>query len=302
MFHTIIDQAEKWLRAAASHSGSKEIFWSIALIACASLAARIQFRLIHNRQDESIEQKRQARANFRNALIFATLGMLGFVWGGEIRSLILSLAAIAAAIMIVSKEVISCFYGAFLFALSKPAKIGDSIEIGTLKGELLDHNWFYMTLMEHADTHYYSGKTVKIPNSILLVSPLVNLSQGGDFRFSTLSFHARHEHATVALTAALDSANESCHAWIEQAKEHVQTLQNTHLTQAPDAQPKATLVSHDKDSVIISLRFPVPAGQRAQIQAEISKKYFERFEAHLKSEKQIERDREDQRHLARVAP
>jgi len=202
----------------------------------------------------------------------------------------------------VSKEIISCFYGAFVFALSKPAKIGDSIEIGTLKGELLDHNWFCMTLMEHTDTHYYSGKTVKIPNSFLLVSPLVNLSQGGDFRFSTLSFHARHEHATVALAAAIVSANESCNAWIEQAKEHIQTLQNTHLTQSPDAQPQATLVSHDKDSVIISLRFPVPAAQRAQVQAEISKKYFALFEAHLNIEKQIELDREAQRHMTRIVP
>jgi tellurite resistance protein len=42
------------------------------------------------------------------------------------------------------------------------------------------------------------------------------------------------------------------------------------------------------------LRFPVPAAQRAQVQAEISKKYFALFEAHLNIEKQIELDREAQ--------
>lgn len=290
----IIDTATKWASGLAAHSGSKEIFWSLGLMACASLAARIQFKRIREKEDATLEQKRQSRASFRNALIFATLGMLGFVWGGEIRSLILSLAAILAAIMIVSKEVISCFYGAFVFAISKPAKIGDSIEIAGHKGELLDHNWFSLSIMELSDTHYYSGRLLKIPNSLLLTSPIANLSQGGAYRFATLSLHVRHEHAAKALDLATQAANEVCSDWTSDAKEHMKALQSAHLTQTPDVEPKASLVSVDKDSLIVSLRFVAPAGQRANVQSEISRRYFLAFEAHIKAEKEKERHASEQ--------
>jgi small-conductance mechanosensitive channel len=296
MGYMIIDTAARWASGLAAHSGSKELFWSLGLMGCASLAARIQFKRIKEKEDATLEQKRQARATFRNALIFATLGMLGFVWGGEIRSLILSLAAILAAIMIVSKEVISCFYGAFVFAISKPAKIGDSIEIGGHKGELLDHNWFSLSIMELSDTHFYSGRLVKIPNSILLTSPVANLSQGGAYRFATLTLHARHEHAARALELATECANAVCASWTSDAKEHMKAIQSAHLTQTPDVEPKASLVSVDKDSLAISLRFVAPAGQRANIQAEISRKYFLAFESHLKAEK--DRDRLASEHAA----
>ena len=267
------------------HSISREIFWTLALFAFCSIMARLQYRRIHHLTDLTLEQKRQKKTNFRNGLILGLLCMLGFVWGGEIRSLILSLAAIAAAIMIVSKEIISCFYGAFILALSKPARIGDSIEIGPHKGELLDHNWLTLTLMEHSDTHYYSGKTIKIPNSLLLTTPLVNLSQGGAYRFCTLVFHARQENATISQHCAKLAADQVCVSWVDDAKIHAELLHGVHLTQAPDAEPKATLLSQDKDTVLVSLRFPAPAGKRATTCAEISRIYHQEFETYLRDEK-----------------
>lgn len=286
---TAMDWISRVASSLGSHSGSREIFWTLGVISIASLAGRIQFSRIRDRADATLEEKRQARASFRNGLILGTFGMLGFVWGGEIRALILSLAAIAAAIMIVSKEIISCFYGAFVFALTKPARIGDSVEVGSHKGELMDHNWFCLTLMEHADTHWYSGKSIKVPMSALLSTPIANLSQGGSYRFCTLTMHARQEHASIALECSLNAANTVCSGWVEDAKAQALSLQNFHLTQAPEAEPKASLVSVDKDSLAVSLRFPAPAGKRAATCAEVSKRYFLEFENRLKLEKDKER-------------
>jgi small-conductance mechanosensitive channel len=270
----------------AAQSGYKAFFWSAALIACAFLCAAIHSRRLRHRAGMSLEQKRQARASFRNGLLLAAVAGLGFVWGGEIRSLILSLAAIAAALMIVSKEMISCFYGGLLFTFSKLATIGDSIEVGPHRGELLDHNWLSFTLLEHADTHFYTGKIVKIPNSLLLGAPLINQSQGGLFRFCTINFHARQDHASAALECALAAAQDVCGAWIDDARSHMSALQSKHLTLAPDVAPRAALISVDKDALMVSLRFAAPASSRAATQAEVSRLYFERFEAHLKAEKQ----------------
>ena len=233
MTHPSFDALLRFFHHLAAQSGYKALFWSAALIASALLVGAIQSRRLRLREGMSLEQKRQARASFRNWLLLAVVASLGFVWGGEIRSLILSLAAIAAAVMIVSKEMISCLYGGMLFTFSKLAKIGDSIEVGPHRGELLDHNWLSFTLLEHGDTHFYTGKIIKIPNSLLLASPLTNLSQGGAFRFCTLNFHARQENASAALACALESAQEVCQPWVENARAHMAAL---HSTSSPTPQ------------------------------------------------------------------
>lgn len=285
---SLANQFHSWAVSVPTFWASKEIFWTLVLLAGAFLAARIQFKRIVSRLGDSLDDRRQARATFRNALIFATLGMLGFVWGGEIQSMLLSLAAIAAAILIVSKELIACFYGSLGFNLSKPARIGDAIEIGSHKGELLDHNWLSLTLLEVSDTHFYSGRVIKIPSSALLTSPLVNLSQGGPYRFGTMVFHARHEHASAALALAESAALQVCGAWTDDARVVLDAMRSARLSQMPDAEAQATLVSVDKDSVSVSLRFVAPASRRALAQASISKIFHQGFEAHLKAEKSLE--------------
>ena len=191
--------------------------------------------------------------------------------------------------MIVSKELITCVYGGFIFTFSQLAKIGDAIEVGPLRGELLDHNWLSFTLLEHSDTHFYSGKLIKVPNSVLLVTPLANLSQGGAYRFCTVLFHARQENATAALECAKAAADEVCAPWLEAARASLAALRVQHLTQVPDATPLATLSSVDKDALSISLRFVAPAGARAATQAEISRRYFESLEGRLRREREAER-------------
>jgi hypothetical protein len=299
--HPFLDRVSQWIHFIPSFWGSKEIFWTLALLSCASLAARIQFKRILSRKADSLEDRRQARANFRNALIFATLGMLGFVWGGELQSMIISLAAIAAAILIVSKELISCFYGSLVFNLSKPARIGDAIEIGPHKGELLDHNWLSITLLEISDTHFYSGRVIKVPSSSLLATPLINLSQGGPYRFGTLLFHVRHEHARAALGLAQAAALEVCSPWTEDARGILDTMSASRLAHMPDVEAQATMISIDKDSLAISLRFIAPASRRAWAQASISKLFFEGFESHLKTEKAAEADKAHERSIALAA-
>ena len=268
---------------------SKELAWSSAILICAYLLSRIHAQRAFSRKDITVEERRQRQVNVRNGIILATLALLGFVWGGEIRALILSLAAIAAAAMIVSKEIISCFYGSLIFSFSRLARIGDSIEIGIYRGELLDHNWMGLTLMELSETHYYTGHIIKVPTSALLVTALVNLSQGGAYRFAALRFHARQEHASSALRIATEAASQVCAPWMAQARASVSELLSTSLSVAPDVEPKAALLSVDKDTVAITLRFVVPAGSRASSQAEISRLYFSEFESYLRQERAHDR-------------
>lgn len=272
--------SELWssLRSSGALSLWRETALSLGLFVAVSLVARIHSTRLAAHADLSPELRRSAQIRFRNGLGIALIAALFFVWAGEIRAALLSIAAIAAAILIVSKEVISGLFGAALFALTKPAKIGDSIELGAFRGELVDHNWAHLSLLEQSPrSQLYTGRLVRVPISLLLTAPLVNLSFSGRFRFCSLDLHVRQEIAFEALELAVQCAEQVSSSWIEQAHAHALSLERSHWIEAPDTSVRASLSSFDKDSALISLRFPCPAEERSRAEAAVQSLYFQRL-------------------------
>ncbi len=61
-------------------------------------------------------------------------------WNTEINEFALSLTAIAVAVVVASKEIILCFTGSIQRASSRSFRIGDWIEVGNTRGEVIEHN------------------------------------------------------------------------------------------------------------------------------------------------------------------
>ena len=70
MLHPAMDSALRWLHGIAAQSAYKDVFWSLSLVACAFIALQINARRLRSKPSLSVEQKRQAKATFRNAMIF----------------------------------------------------------------------------------------------------------------------------------------------------------------------------------------------------------------------------------------
>ena len=150
---------------------------SLALVAAVVLVRALAPRLIRGQQVILSEDRRIWLSRVRNvSVIVGALG-LALIWLPSLHAFALSITAFAVALVIATKELILCLSGAVLRTLNRPFEIGDWVEIGSLRGEVVDQTVLATTLQEIGGPvgHYeYSGKTITVPNSVLLTTPVQN--------------------------------------------------------------------------------------------------------------------------------
>ncbi|HEU0222998.1 MAG TPA: mechanosensitive ion channel family protein, partial [Paracoccaceae bacterium] len=131
-------------------------------------------RLIRSRTSLPAEIQRWWVTLTRNSFnVLAVLGVI-VIWAPEIEYFALSITAFAVALVIATKELILCVSGALWRGVARPFGIGDWVQIGTHFGEVIDES-FLATVLQEIDQSEcrYSGRTVAVPNSILLAAPVI---------------------------------------------------------------------------------------------------------------------------------
>lgn len=167
-----------------------DIAASVALLGLLVAIRLVAIRLLRSKTGASPHIQRRWSATIRNVLFL--LGVIGLVliWAPQLRTFALSLTAVAVAFVVATKELILCFSGSFLRASTRSFSIGDRIEIGNSRGEVVDHNIFVTALHEfdgNVQYFQFTGRTVVIPNSILLNTPVRNFSLLRDFIYHSFS-------------------------------------------------------------------------------------------------------------------
>lgn len=113
--------------------------------------------------------------------VFNLLIVIGLVliWSTELQNIAISIAAFMVALVIATKEFISCIVGAFYKASTRPYQVGDWVRIGQYDGEVTDSDWLSTTLFEvdfKGGSYAYTGRTTVVPNSVLLTNSVQNLN------------------------------------------------------------------------------------------------------------------------------
>lgn len=150
------------------------------LLLSALLAARLfLIRAVRNKSEVLSRDQRRWISRIKNGILFLLLIGLILIWAPQLRTLALSLAAVAMALVIATKEMILCLSGAFMRVSTRPFVVGDWIIIDNMCGEVIDMNAFSMKLQKidmAGKSYQITGPTIEIPNSRLLTSAVENLT------------------------------------------------------------------------------------------------------------------------------
>ncbi len=126
----------------------RDLFASIAYIAALVTVRSLIARAILRREDTAPEARRRMLVYTRNlGLVLFVLGMV-VIWGHEIEAFAVSLVAIAAAIVLATKEMLMCILGSVYRTTGRVFDIGDRIEIAQLRGRVIDITLLSTTLIE----------------------------------------------------------------------------------------------------------------------------------------------------------
>ena len=240
------------------------------------VASRFSQRFLNrNVPGYSSDEKREKLVWFKNVLwvlgVFAILG----IWGTKIAGFALSLAALAGAILLVSKELLMCLLGYVLLTLSRPFRIGDYIEIGGNTGRVIDINAFSTTLAETGGVHQLTGKTLSFPNSLVLSTAVRNVSATGYFMVNlyrlVVPVDMDIERAEIC---ALNAAEDATAEWRTQADAHLRRIEDSVFIDLPSSRPKVLWESGDHRSNFLTIRFACPIEARVVTEQHIFRKFW----------------------------
>ena len=147
---------------------------SLALILTLMAVRVVAGRALRRRENLTETVARRWSANVRNALVLVAVIGLIMIWAPQLRTFALSLTAVAVAIVVATKELILCFSGAAFRTFTRAFSVGDIVEIGSSKGEVVDLNLLALRLREYDERDGSiapTGRTLILPYSLLFSSP-----------------------------------------------------------------------------------------------------------------------------------
>ena len=151
------------------------IVWILGIV----LIRRYSKRLLRANEKLDMDRKRRRLNTADNVFNLVMFVGLVLIWTTELQNIAISIAAFMVALVIATKEFISCIVGAFYKASTRPYQVGDWVRIGQFEGEVTDSDWLSTTLFEvdfKGGSYAYTGRTTIVPNSVLLTNSVQNLN------------------------------------------------------------------------------------------------------------------------------
>ncbi|WP_187395093.1 mechanosensitive ion channel family protein [Pigmentiphaga aceris] len=248
---------------------------TVFVLITAMIVSRLISRYYRKPGTGTTEAKRMAYLVARNTLGGVTAVLLLFIWAGELRTFALSIAALAAAVAIVCKEFFMNGLGSLMRAVARPYSIGDVIELGAMKGEVLEIDFLSTRLLEQGPSGYVTGRTYEFPNMMVLLNPIRKLSHTGRFVHELVRVPMDPAGNVARAERLLREAGETvCADWIEAADAHFRRLESSHLIALPESRPLAMIEPVDPKRVDILLRFPCQSNRRLATSQAILHAYY----------------------------
>ncbi len=154
-----------------------------AIILVGYLLLFLAIRLI-NSHIQSIRVKHLARKNVLYFTNFFIMLSILFVWVQNLNSITIFFSIVSAGLALALQEVILSIAGWIHILTRRPFEIGDRIEFGGVKGDVIDIRLFQTSLLEignWVDADQSTGRIVNVPNSFVFKKENYNYSHGFEF-------------------------------------------------------------------------------------------------------------------------
>lgn len=262
------DTVRQWLHTLPVR---EEVVKSVLMVMALLVLRGVLLNLYLRRHPHySIEEKRRSLVLSRNLTLILTIFGLAIIWATQIQTLALSMFAVAAAIVVATKELIMCLSGSILRSVTKQYSVGDYIEVNGLRGRVVDINLLNTLMMQIGPNPLVgqlSGKTLSFPNSLLLNHSVRRDNILGDYVIHTVEIpvpiHLDSDVIVGRLKAVLEPL---CQPYVPAIQRHLENVQAEKLFITPAAQPRVTRVPHDDKVYLIIVRYASPVAKRLEIQ------------------------------------
>jgi small-conductance mechanosensitive channel len=238
--------------------------------------------LVHRRiEDSAVWYRTRKLLSYVITLVGAIV--LASVWL-EGSGLATYVGFLTAGIAIALSDVLKNLAGWAFIVLRRPFRLGDRIEIGQHRGDVVDMRAFRFTLLEignRVDAEQSTGRLLHVPNGVVFTEVLANFTTGFQFLWHEIpvliTFESDWEAAEqIVLEAVQAHAPDMADARVRRELRETATeyqIRFTHLT------PTVYLTVRDS-GVLLTGRLLVPVRELRSVEQEVWKEILRGFAAH----------------------
>lgn len=199
----------------------------------------------------------------------------------RLSSLTVMLGVITAGIAFALQEVIASVAGWAAVSLGGYYKAGDRVQLGGIRGDVVDIGLLRTTLFElgqWVDGDLYNGRVVRVANSFVFKEPVVNYSGDFPFLWDEMRFEVRFGSDLARVDAILRSAAEEVSGqYADEATRIWRDIQQRLPLEDASTRPMVTM-SFDHNWITFLLRYAVRYDRRRSTKHELSTRILAEFE------------------------
>ena len=191
-----------------------------------------------------------ARYKVRKFVVFSgylsILLFIAILFEDRLGRLSFALSVVGAGVAVALQDVVASIAGAFSIGFSKLYSVGDRVQIGDTRGDVIDIGLLRTILLETGNwvsRDLYNGRIARIPNSTVLKGSVFNYSQGFQFiwdeikvRFTTTS------DCQLARETLLRVAKDSIGEYLVEAQTSWKAMSDNYRSANPPLEPTIALV------------------------------------------------------------
>lgn len=240
----------------------------------------IRVRLISKIKDNDHSYKAKKVNSFIG--YFLTFVLLLVVFRDRLGDISVTLGIAGAGIAFALQEVIVSFAGWIAIMFGGFYKSGDRVQLGGIKGDVMDIGVLRTTIMETGqwvDGDLYNGRIVLVANSFVFKEPVFNYSADFPFLWDEIKipiqYGSNYEKATQILTKI---GNEVAGELTDKSFEKWKAMQSKYRLEDAQTGPMVSLIAND-NWVEYTLRFVVDFKKRRATKTILFTKILKEIEA-----------------------
>jgi small-conductance mechanosensitive channel len=163
------------------------------------------------RQTSDIKIRYQWKRTLSFIVPFTGFFLIGAVWIQAFEQFGTFLGLFTAGIAIALKDPLTNLAGWLFIVFRKPFVVGDRVEIGNNKGDIIDIRLFQFTMLEignWVDSDQSTGRIIHLPNGKVFLEPQANYSTGFEYIWNEIpviiTFESNWEKANEILTKIIN--------------------------------------------------------------------------------------------------
>ncbi len=230
---------------------------------------------------------RDSEIRYRTRKFIAFLGyvaavfVVATIYSSKLGGLTVAFGVAGAGIAFALQEVIASVAGWFAVSFAGFFRTGDRVQLGGIKGDVIDIGILRTTLMEVGEWvkgDLYSGRVVRIANSFVFKEPVFNYSGDFPFLWDEIVVPVKYGSDRKLARSILEKvANEVVNEYSQKANIAWQKMTSNYLVEDAIVEPTVTLIAND-NWLEFTLRYVVDYKRRRTTKDQLFTRLMDEFD------------------------